>query len=81
MRDKLLSISAVLGYGGSEVFPKQVELKSKDDTGNFLNLPYFKGDDTTRYVLTIMRKAINLIIFMILYDAKKLLQTIRILKS
>ena len=33
MRDKLLSISAVLGYGGSEVFPKQVELKSKDDTG------------------------------------------------
>ena len=27
MRDKLLSVSAVLGYGGSEVFPKQVELK------------------------------------------------------
>ena len=49
MRDKLLSVSAVLGYGGSEVFPKQVELKSQEDTGNFLNLPYFNGDDTTRY--------------------------------
>jgi len=49
MRDKLLSVSAVLGYGGSEVFPKQVELKSQDDTGNFLNLPYFNGNDTTRY--------------------------------
>ena len=49
MRDKLLSVSAVLGYGGSEVFPKQIELKSKDDTGNFLNLPYFNSDDTTRY--------------------------------
>ena len=49
VRDKLLSISAVLGYGGSEIFPKQIELKSKDDTGNFLNLPYFNGDDTTRY--------------------------------
>ena len=48
MRDKLLSVSAVLGYGGSEVFPKQIELKSKDDTGNFLNLPYFNSDDTTR---------------------------------
>ena len=24
-----------MGYGGSEVFPKQRELKSKDDTGNF----------------------------------------------
>jgi hypothetical protein len=49
VRDKLLSISAVLGYGGAEVFPKQIELKSQDDTGNFLNLPYFNGDDTTRY--------------------------------
>jgi len=49
MRDKLTQIKAVLGYGGSEVFPKQTELKSKDDTGNFLNLPYFNGDNTTRY--------------------------------
>ena len=29
MRDKLISISAVLGFGGAEVFPKQIELKSK----------------------------------------------------
>ena len=49
LRDKLLSISAILGYGGSEVFPKQIELKSKDDTGNFLNLPYFGGDDSHRH--------------------------------
>ena len=49
IRDKLLSVSAVLGYGGSEVFPKQIELKSKDDTGNFLNLPYFNHKNTTRY--------------------------------
>ena len=49
MQDKLTQIKAVLGYGGSEVFPKQTQLKSKDDTGNFLNLPYFSGDDTTRY--------------------------------
>ena len=49
MQDKLNEIRSVLGYGGSEVFPKQRELKSKDDTGNFLNLPYFNGDNTTRY--------------------------------
>jgi hypothetical protein len=36
MQDKLNEIRSVLGYGGSEVFPKQRELKSKDDTGNFL---------------------------------------------
>ncbi len=49
MRDKLTEIKTLLGYGGSEVFPKQIQLKSQDDTGNFLNLPYFNGDDTTRY--------------------------------
>ena len=72
MRDKLLSISAVLGYGGSEVFPKQVELKSKDDTGNFLNLPYFNGDNTTRYCFNESAEAINLMTFYDLYDAKKI---------
>ena len=49
MQDKLNEIRSVLGYGGSEVFPKQRELKSKDDTGNFLNLPYFNCNNTTRY--------------------------------
>ena len=49
MQDKLNEIRSVLGYGGSEVFPKQRELKSKDDTGNFLNLPYFNYKNTTRY--------------------------------
>jgi len=49
LRNKLLSISAVLGYGNSEVFPKQIKLNSKEDTGNFLNLPYFNSQKTTRY--------------------------------
>ena len=49
LRNKLLSISAILGYGGSEVFPKQIKLKSEEDTGNFLNLPYFNNEITTRY--------------------------------
>ena len=41
MQDKLNEIRSVLGYGGSEVFPKQRELKSKDDTGNFLNFEFY----------------------------------------
>ena len=49
MRDKLVQIRAVLGYGNSEVFPKQTELKSQDDTGNFLNLPYFNYKNSVRY--------------------------------
>jgi hypothetical protein len=72
MRDKLLSISAVLGYGGSEVFPKQVELKSQDDTGNFLNLPYFNGDKTTRYCFNDKGEAVNLAAFYLLHDLYKI---------
>ena len=68
MRDKLVSVSAVLGYGGSEVFPKQVELKSKDDTGNFLNLPYFNGNKTTRYFFNDQGEAVTLERFYLLYE-------------
>ena len=60
MQDKLTQIKAVLGYSGSEVFPKQTELKSEDDTGNFLNLPYYNGDNTTRYAFDSFGKAVIL---------------------
>ena len=52
MRDKLTEIKTILGYGESEVFPKQIKLKSQDDTGNFLNLPYFNCTNSTRYAFT-----------------------------
>ena len=49
MRDKLFEVRAVLGFANSEVFPKQIELRSHEDTGNFLNLPYFNQKQTLRY--------------------------------
>jgi hypothetical protein len=50
LQPKLISIAAMLGYGGSEVFPKQQKiLADRGDTGNFLNMPYFSGTRTTRY--------------------------------
>ena len=70
MRDKLVQIRAVLGYGNSEVFPKQTELKSQDDTGNFLNLPYFNGDDTVRYAFDNEGDAASLEGFYKLYETK-----------
>ena len=72
MQDKLNEIRSVLGYGGSEVFPKQRELKSKDDTGNFLNLPYFNGDKTTRYCFNDQGEAVNLERFYLLHELYKL---------
>ena len=67
MRDKLVQIKAVLGYGGSEVFPKQTELKSKDDTGNFLNLPYFNYKNSVRYAFKKNGEAATLDDFFNLY--------------
>ena len=60
LRDKLTAISAFLGFGNAEVFPKQVELKSEDDTGNFLNLPYFNSTNTTRYAFNFKGEAITI---------------------
>ena len=71
MRDKLTEIKTLLGYGGSEVFPKQIQLKSQDDTGNFLNLPYFNGDDTTRYAFKDDGTAATLEEFYEIFNNKK----------
>jgi hypothetical protein len=37
-----------LGYPKCEIFPKQVKIDTKN-LGNWINLPYFGGDSTTRY--------------------------------
>jgi hypothetical protein len=71
MQDKLNEIRSVLGYGGSEVFPKQRELKSKDDTGNFLNLPYFNCSQTTRYAFLESGEAASIESFFELYERYK----------
>ena len=50
MQTTLNQIAAAMGYGGTEVFPKQVKLfLERGDVGNFLNLPYFDADGGLRY--------------------------------
>jgi hypothetical protein len=40
MQHALRNIAAALGYGESEIFPKQIKLNlERGDVGNFLNLP------------------------------------------
>ena len=52
VRAKLKEVAAGLGFSKSEIFPKQSNiLIERGDTGSFLNLPYFGGDNTTRYAL------------------------------
>ncbi len=50
MQDVLTRLSVGLGYGGSEIFPKQVALNlDRGDVGNFLNMPYFDHENSLRY--------------------------------
>jgi hypothetical protein len=50
MQTTLNQIAAAMGYGGTEVFPKQVRLfLERGDVGNFLNLPYFDAESGLRY--------------------------------
>lgn len=48
---KMNSFSSALGHGGCEVFPKQFQRVDENDLGNFLNMPYFKAELTTRYLI------------------------------
>ena len=69
MQTKLKAMSEALGYGGSEIFPKQTEiLIERGDTGNFLNLPYHGGVRGLRYTYKSGGEAANLEEFYTIYD-------------
>lgn len=52
MQSTLQHLASGLGYGGSEIFPKQIKLfLDRGDIGNFLNMPYFNAEDGLRYAL------------------------------
>ena len=50
-RARLGEWAGALGYAGTEVFPKQVKLANENDVGNWLNMPYHGGEETTRYAI------------------------------
>jgi hypothetical protein len=50
VRQKLSHYAAILGYADSEIYPRQDEvLASRGDMGQWINMPYFNGDETDRY--------------------------------
>ena len=69
MQSKLKSMAETLGFGGSEIFPKQTEiLVERGDTGNFLNLPYHGGTRGLRYTFKAGGEAASLESFYSIYD-------------
>ncbi len=52
VRDKLAEWANALGHPGVEIFPKQSNLSSTKDVGNWLNMPYSGGEKTLRYAFS-----------------------------
>jgi len=62
MIEKLDSLAGFLGFGTSEIFPKQAMIHKSDeqsDFGNFINMPYFNGLKNLRYALDENNQAIK----------------------
>ncbi len=58
------SVRELLGLKlGTEIFPKQTIL-SQDSSGNWINLPYYKANDTTRFAYSIDGKELPLSTFL-----------------
>ena len=70
MVNKLNEFSAGLGYGGVEIFPKQISRANDLDRGNWINLCYWDGDKTERHAIH-NGKRLNLEQFLDLAEKKR----------
>ena len=67
---KLNEFAATLGYGGAEIFPKQISRANERDRGNWINLCYWDGDDSERHAIH-KGKKLNLKHFLDLAEKKQ----------
>lgn len=72
MQTRLREMAAVLGYGSSEVFPKQHHVEwDRGDLGSWLNMPYFGGDSTDRYGIKATGLGMTLSEFLTLAESRR----------
>lgn len=73
VQGKLRELAAGLGFGKSEVFPKQNRvLLERNDVGSWLNLPYFDHAQTMRYGFNEKGEALDLEQFLAFARARRL---------
>ena len=73
VREYLVEMSVALGHSGCEIFPKQdVILAERGDVGNFINLPYFNAEFTTRYCYNSKGEAMELEEFLDAVDENRI---------
>jgi hypothetical protein len=59
----LRSVASALGFGGSEIFPKQTRLQS-DEFASWLNMPYFGADKSDRYAIGASGRGLTMVEFL-----------------
>lgn len=73
VREYLIEIAATLGHSGCEIFPKQDRIISdRGDVGNFINLPYFDSQQTTRYMVDAEGNDVDLETFLLWVESSRL---------
>lgn len=72
MKTKLQEIAAFIGHGTAEIFPKQVHIAEESlDQPNWINMPYFAAQQTTRYGFSYAGDALSPEEFLTLADKLK----------
>jgi len=72
LREYLSEIAAAMGHAQCEIFPKQDKiLAERGDVGNFINLPYFDAENTTRYAFDLDGNDLELDAFLDLVEANR----------
>ncbi len=80
VQGKLREMASVLGYGTSEIYPRQVEiLVERGDQGQWINMPYHDHVKTTRYAFGISGKMMTLEMFIPFAQSRR--QSVSQLKS
>lgn len=75
LQEKLQEFASYLGFGGVEIFPKQtVVLADRGDIGNWINMPYFGGDNTTTYAFDVEGRPLTIVEFLEYAEAIKVNQ-------
>lgn len=74
LRAVLSNISAGMGWGGCEIFPKQNQvLLERGDLGNWLNMPYLDFSETERYGIKDTGMAMSLAEFLAAAEERRTL--------
>jgi hypothetical protein len=72
VQDKLREFASHLGYGDCEIYPRQTHvLVERGDIGQWINMPYFGNDQTTRYALGFSGKILSTYEFVKLAHARR----------